>query len=160
MKLGLKRGLILALSLCILHCANAQVFHLKATSLITKRNLVGRWKVVSRVIWSDCPYVEEGIESESTINISDINGSLFPSWRTAEWKLVRNKVIEFNSDETLYWERESKLNDENGKYWFVRSINQFDFSDYENVEATSHHKQYLDGEYVGEYITKSFLVKG
>lgn len=151
-------GLIISLCLLFGQLAQARVFHLQAYATNSSNKFLGEWKVISRVIWSDSPYVQEGLEAQTQINISSIQGSLHPNWVTEKWITIRDKIIDFKSDDTMYWEQDSKL--VNGReYWFVQSLNQFDFKDNNYAEGTSQHKQYLNGEYVGRYITKSYLSK-
>lgn len=135
----------------------ATAFQLIASKADYQSAIAGEWEVVTKVIWSDCPYVPEGSRSESTMVFHDINGTLYPEWEANDWELVRNKVIDFNYDLSLHWERESKMVEE-GKYWFVKSINDFKYQR-DNFTGKSYHKQYLNGEFVGAYVTKSFLVK-
>ncbi len=133
-------------------------FHLFASVTDASSNLIGEWKVHSEVVWSDCPYVKEGSQAKSAIKIKNINGKLFPEWEAHGWQLVRNKNIDFANDTGFHWERESKL--VNGKeYWFVRSTNDFNFDESGQLIGQSTHQQYLDGEYVGSYVTVSYLSK-
>lgn len=149
--------LILLLSLFLpWNKGEANVFHLSATRVDIKSKLLGQWRVVSKVVWSDCDYVKEGLESESEIVFQNLNGRLFPEWRASEWKLVRNSTIDFSYDDSLHWERESKL-EKAGDYWFVRTINDFNFDERGRLIGTSHVKQYLNGEFVGSYVTESHL---
>lgn len=136
--------------------SEAIAFQLMASRTSYEQELAGRWKVVSQVVWSDCPFVDVGDDAESEIDITAINGTLYPNWKTQAWTLVRNTSIEFNYDKTLYWERESKMYDSED-LWFVKSINKFEFDKEGQFTGKSHHKQYLNGEYVGAYITLSHL---
>lgn len=133
-------------------------FHLFTSVTDDSSYLIGKWVVYSKVIWSDCPYVKKGAEAKSMIRIKDINGTLFPEWEANDWQLVRNKTIDFGMNNSLHWERESKLADDN-KYWFVRSSNDFDFSTEGKWTGRSVHDQYLNGKYVGSYETVSYLTK-
>jgi len=135
----------------------ATAFQLIASKAEYRSSIAGEWEVITKVIWSDCPYVQEGTSSESKIIFHDINGTLYPEWDANDWQLVRDKTIDFNYDMSLHWERESKLI-EDKHYWFVKSINDFRY-DRENFTGKSVHKQYLNGEFVGSYITKSYLIK-
>lgn len=123
-----------------------------------RSQLVGDWDMHTKVTWSDCDYVPEGSESKSEISILDINGKLFPEWDANEWQLVRNGAIDFAYDDSFHWERESKL-EQDGDYWFVRTINDFNFDENGKLVAKGVVKQYLNGEYVGTYMTESTLIK-
>ncbi len=136
----------------------ATAFQLIASKSEIRSNLVGEWNVATKVIWSDCEYVGTGVESESKIVIHDINGKLFPEWEAYDWQLVRNKVIDFSYDESLHWEMESKL-EHDGDYWFVRSINDFKLDKQGKITGKGIVKQYLNGEFVGSYVTESVLSK-
>jgi hypothetical protein len=135
----------------------ATAIQLVASKAEYRSSIAGEWEVITKVIWSDCPYVQEGTSSESKITFHDINGTLFPEWSAHDWQLVRDKSIDFNHDMSLHWERESKLVEEN-QYWFVKSINDFRYNR-DKFIGKSVHKQYLNGEFVGSYITKSYLIK-
>ncbi len=137
----------------------ATAFQLIASKTEYRTKMAGEYKVTSKVIWSDCPYVSKGQKSESKMMIHDINGTLYPEWKAADWKLVRNKIIDFNVDKSIHWERESKLV-KDGEFWFVKSVNEFKVDHQEQeLIGKSYHKQYLNGEFVGSYITESFLEK-
>lgn len=136
----------------------ATAFQLVASKTEYKSILAGDWDVKSEVVWSESEYVKEGEKSRSEIAITDIHGSLYPNWKAAGWQLVRNKRIEFKFDKSIHWERESKLV-KDGEYWFVKSINKFKYNDDGTIKGKSYHKQYLNGEYVGSYITYSKLTK-
>jgi len=135
----------------------ATAIQLVASKAEYRSSIAGEWEVITKVIWSDCPYVQEGTSSESKITFHDINGTLFPEWSAHDWQLVRDKSIDFNHDMSLHWERESKLVEQN-QYWFVKSINDFRYNR-DKFIGKSVHKQYLNGEFVGSYITKSYLIK-
>ena len=81
--------------------ANATAFQLLASKTDYQSKLAGDWEVDSEVVWSESAYVKEGELSKSEIIISDIHGSLYPQWKAQDWKLVRNKVIDFNIDKYL-----------------------------------------------------------
>jgi len=133
----------------------AKAFQLIATKSVYESLLAGDWEVNSKVIWSECKYVKEGQTSESEIRINDVNGVLYPEWIT-EWRLVSNNIIDFSTDNLLKWERESSLKD--GKdQWLVKSVNVFNYSEDGKFAGKSYHKQYLNGKYVGTYITYSEL---
>lgn len=137
---------------------NAIAFQLMVAKSETRSNLVGEWEVDSTVTWSDCDYVQVGSKAMSKIRINDINGQLYPEWNANDWQLVRNKVIDFHYDDSLYWERESKL-EEDGDYWFVRTITEIKFDEQGDLIGKDHVKQYLNGEFVGSYISESKLSK-
>lgn len=124
----------------------------------TRSKLIGEWEVDSTVTWSDCDYVPVGNKAISKIKINDINGKLYPEWKANDWQLVRNKTIDFHYDDSLHWERESKLEDEDD-YWFVRTITEIKFNETGDLIGKDHVKQYLNGEFVGSYITESKLSK-
>jgi hypothetical protein len=136
--------------------SKATAFQLLASQTEYRSMLSGSWQVVSEVIWSKSKYAQKGSVSESEIIISDIHGSLYPEWKTDGWQLVRNKSIDLNADKSIHWERESKLTI-NDEYWFVSSVNKFKYTSDGKIEGKSYHKQYLNGEYVGSYITYSKL---
>lgn len=123
-----------------------------------KSVLAGDWDVQSEVVWSESDYVKQGQRSKSKIAITDIHGSLYPNWKADGWKLVRNKKIDFNIDKSIHWVRESKMV-KDGEYWFVKSVNKFKYNDDGTIEGRSYHKQYLNGAFVGSYITYSTLTK-
>ena len=149
--------LLFCLGLVLNGPANATAFQLVASKADYKSQLAGDWDVKSEVIWSESDYVKEGDISNSEIIISDIHGSLYPHWKAEDWKLVRNKVIDFNLDKSIHWERESKLTTIEGEYWFVKSVNKFKYSADGTIAGRSYHKQYLNGVFVGSYITYSTL---
>lgn len=136
----------------------ATAFQLIATKDDYNSKLEGEWTVSTKVIWSESKYVQIGAESESEISIANINGNLYPNWKAGDWKLKQNTAIDFSSDNSLHWERESFLND-GDKYWHVQSINKFSFDKDGVFTGLSHHKQYLNGEYIGAYVTQSILTK-
>ncbi len=136
----------------------ATAFQLIASKSEIRSELVGEWKVATKVIWSDCEYVTKGLESESKIVIHNISGKLFPEWETYDWELVRNKAIDFGYDDSLHWEIESKL-EKDGDYWFVRTINDFKLDQTGHIVGKGTVKQYLNGEFVGSYVTESVLSK-
>ncbi|MBT6843826.1 MAG: hypothetical protein HOA17_08540 [Candidatus Melainabacteria bacterium] len=160
--IGLRRKLVLCTIALVLFfnplSAKAIAFQLMASKSEQRSELVGEWEVESSVTWSDCKYVAEGSSAVSKIRINDINGKLYPEWQANDWHLVRNKVIDFNYDNSLHWERESKL-EEAGDYWFVRTITDFRFNKTGDLVAKGHVKQYLNGEFVGAYMTESHLKK-
>lgn len=137
--------------------AGAKTFHLSANKEHYKSALVGDWTVSTKVIWSDCPYVEEGNKAFSSFNISEANGRLFPHWDANNWQLVKNKSINFSGD-YFTWERENKLY-EHGQYWFVKSLDKFEMVSSKKLKAKSLVKQYRNGKFVGSYITQSTLTK-
>jgi hypothetical protein len=136
--------------------AYATAFQLLASKTEYRSMLSGSWNVVSEVVWTESKYAPKGSSSESEIVISDINGSLYPEWKVDGWQLVRNNSIDLNSDRTINWERESKLVIDDD-YWYVKSVNKFKYTKDGLIEGRSYHKQYLNGEYVGSYITYSKL---
>jgi hypothetical protein len=137
---------------------DAALFHLIASKNTYHSKLIGKWKVSTTVIWSDCPYVTVGENSESILAITDTNGRLFPQWKAYEWKLVRNNSISFTGDDSLLWERENKLF-KDGKYWFIEAVDEFSFDGYDQLKGKSTINQYLNGKYVGSYVTDSRLEK-
>lgn len=152
-------GLALLVNFVFTPATQAIAFQLIASQTEYRSLMAGEYKVISKVIWSDCPYVSEGQKSESKMMIHDINGTLYPEWKAEDWKLVRNKVIDFNVDKSIHWERESKLV-KDGEFWFVKSVNEFNVNHKEKeLNGKSYHKQYLNGEFVGSYITESYLEK-
>ncbi len=159
------RAALLTLLACIfLPFFGMQKVHATAFQLFTQVNeykseLIGDWEVVSKVIWSDSPYVKKGLKSKSTLNITEINGTIYPRWDAKPWKLVRNKVLNFTEKKSLHWERESKYEEDDDHYWFIRTVNKFDFSKDGQFKGKSYHKEYLNGELVGSYVTKSYLYK-
>lgn len=138
--------------------SSATAFQLMVSKSEVRSQLVGQWEMHTKVIWSDCDYVPEGSETKSEISILDINGKLFPEWNANEWQLVRNSAIDFHYNDSLHWERESKL-EQDGDYWFVRTINDFNFDQEGKLIAKGVVKQYLNGEFVGTYVTESTLIK-
>jgi hypothetical protein len=136
--------------------SKATAFQLLASKTEYRSMLSGSWDVVSEVIWTKSKFAKKGSLSESEIVISDIHGSLYPEWKVDGWQLVRNNAIDLNSDRSIHWERESKLVIEDD-YWYVKSVNKFKYTDDGRIEGKSYHKQYLNGEYVGSYITYSKL---
>lgn len=154
----LKIAIVLILSASGIQSVSATAFQLFTQVNNYKSDLVGDWEVVSKVIWSDSPYVKEGQKSVSNLNINEINGTLYPTWDARPWKKVRSKVLDFTSKKSLEWERESKYEEDINHYWFVRSVNKFDFSSGQ-AKGKSYHKEYLNGEQVGSYITMSYLLK-
>lgn len=151
---------ILALNLLALKTnkVDATAFQLIASKSEVRSELVGEWQVATKVIWSDCEYVSKGLESQSEIVIHSISGKLFPEWKAYEWELVRNKAIDFGYDDSLHWEIETKL-EKDGDYWFVRAINDFKLDKSGHIIGKGTVKQYLNGEFVGSYITESVLSK-
>ena len=138
--------------------AEATAFQLIATKDEYHSKLEGKWTVATKVVWSDCPYVKIGTESESEITINNINGNLYPSWKANDWKLMESKAIDFNTDNSLYWEISSFL-EKKSEYCYVETVKKFDFTKHGKFNGTSHNKQFLNGEYVGAYITESQLTK-
>ncbi len=136
----------------------ATAFQLIAAKSAARSELVGEWQVATKVIWSDCEYVSKGLESQSKIVIHSIGGKLFPQWEAYDWELVRNKAIDFGYDDSLHWEIETKL-EKDGDYWFVRAINDFKLDNDGHVTGKGVVKQYLNGEFVGSYVTESTLSK-
>ena len=138
--------------------SSATAFQLIAAKSEARSDLIGQWNVATKVIWSDCDYVSEGLESSSKIVIHSIGGKLFPKWEAYDWELVRNKAIDFGYDDSLHWEIETKL-EKDGDYWFVRAINDFKLDKQGHFTGKGVVKQYLNGEFVGSYITESTLSK-
>ncbi len=136
--------------------AQAVTFHLNAKQDQYRSNLVGDWDVATEVTWSDCPYVNVGQVAESKMSVVDTNGVLYPQWQANDWQLVKNSTINISNDDQIIWERSNKLY-KDGKYWYVESVDRFDFDRKGRLKAKSLVKQYLDGEYVGSYITESVL---
>lgn len=136
----------------------ATPFHLHISKEINQSRLVGEWKVVTEVVWSDCPYVKEGQVSSSKLVISNASGRLYPSWKANDWKLVRNHKINFSNDELITWERENEVR-RAGQVWKVESIDKFELKGAESMRGESLLRQYLDGEFVGTYMTVSYLQK-
>lgn len=151
--------LILLFAFVVNTPANSTAFQLLASKTDYQSQLAGDWEVDSEVVWSESDYVHKGDVSKSEIVISDIHGSLYPHWKAENWQLVRNKVIDFNIDKSIHWERESKLTTTEGEYWFVKSVNKFKYKDDGTIIGKSYHKQYLNGQYVGSYITSSKLTR-
>ncbi len=138
--------------------AEAAAFHLGVSKEQYRSELVGDWNVATEVTWSDCPYVKIGQAAESQLNVADTNGILYPSWKANDWQLVKNSNINISNDDQISWERSNKLY-KDGKYWYVESVDRFAFDKDGKLKAKSLIKQYLDGEYVGSYITESKLNK-
>lgn len=134
----------------------ANTFHLFVNKDNYKSGLVGEWQVTTEVVWSDCPYVDVGLTVDSNMIFTEINGRLFPQWQANGWVLVRNKSINFEDDDLLVWERENKLFKDD-KFWFISAVDKFSYDDDSQLTATSYIKQYLNGEYVGSYVTFSKL---
>lgn len=125
-----------------------------------KSQFVGDWEVRTKVVWSDCPYVKEGNIAKSKMSISDVNGRLIPNWDTGKWKLVQHREINFLNQEKFTWERENKFFDPKAhEFWQVESKDKFELINGQKMRGESLVKQYLDGSYVGSYMTISYLVK-
>ena len=153
----LRLVICLVISFAGLHKVSATAFQLFTQVTEYQSDLIGDWEVVSKVIWSDSPYVKKGTKSVSTLKITEINGSLYPKWEAGPWKTVRNKVLNFTPKKSLEWEIETKFEEDINHYWFVRTVNKFDFSQDGQFKGKSYHKEYLNGEEVGSYITVSYL---
>lgn len=145
-----------ALIFSLMSEVQATPISLTAREAYYQSQLVGDWDVSTEVTWSDCPYVREGQTANSQLKVSDTNGVLYPQWIANEWALVDNKAIRITEKDEILWERSNKLT-RNGKYWFVESKDKFSFDKKGNLVAESLVKQYLNGEFVGEYVTRSTL---
>jgi hypothetical protein len=158
-KFGLKSAFLLFL-IWIMACfaVNAKTFYLAATKGSIFSKLIGQWNVETRILWSSSPYAKIGAKADSEISIDEVNGRLYPQWKTADWVLLRNKSLDFKNDASFDWRRENKLV-EGDKYWFVDSVDKFFFDENENLVAKSFVKQYLNGSYVGAYTSFSYLSK-
>ncbi len=150
--------LVLALSCGFCSQAKAVAFQLGISKEQYRSELVGNWDVSTKVTWSDCPYVKEGQAAESELSVADTNGALYPTWQANDWQLVKNSAINISNEDQITWERSNKLY-KDGKYWYVESVDRFQFDKDGKLKAKSLVKQYLDGEYVGSYITESTLNK-
>lgn len=133
-------------------------FYLGASKTRYKSKFKGQWKVITKVTWSDCDYVRPGEITESEIIINEVSGRLFPRWKAGDWKLVKNKSINFRNDEILSWERENNYL-RNSQEWHVRSIDKFEVINPNKMEGESLLRQYLNGRFVGSYMTKSYLIR-
>ena len=118
--------------------------------------LLGDWKVKTVVVDSNCKYVEPGIQTYTRLNFSLKNGKIRPQWFANDWDLVKDQIFELAQDDKLLWLRENKLNSR-GKHWITRSKDIFDIKKREQITAKSHVNQYLNGKYVGDYQTISYL---
>jgi hypothetical protein len=150
--------IIFALALGLRADVKAVTFQLNVSKEHYRSELVGDWNVDTQVTWSDCPYVKVGQGAVSELNVADVNGSLYPTWKANEWELVKNSAINISNDDQIVWERSNKLY-KDGKYWYVESVDRFNFDKNGKLKAKSLVKQFLDGEYVGSYITESVLDK-
>ena len=138
--------------------ANAAPAYLNIPKNIIKSNLLGNWEMVTQVVWSECPYVSKGEISKSELKTRKIGGKMYPIWDTNDWKLVSDNEINFIDNRELRWERESTKID-GSSLWYVESLNKFELDGAEKMHGESLVKQYLDGEYVGQYMTVSYLKK-
>jgi hypothetical protein len=153
---GDKLNLIISIFLCsfCIQSANSIAFQLIAQVNEVKTHIEGEYEVVTKVIWSSSPYVKKGQKSISELYIDDINGKLYSQWHSRPWKIVKTNLIEFKDSNQLRLEQDTKFDEDLNNYWYVQSA--FDF-DFEDLEGKAYHKEFLNGEYVGAYITKSYL---
>lgn len=134
----------------------AAPFYLSASQTEYQSNFTGQWEVVTKVVWSECDYVHIGEVASSTLTINSFNGRLYPTWRAEDWTLVQNNEINFHGDEVLTWQRTNEKLDKNN-HWYVESLDKFEISGNKSMEGESLVRQYLNGEYVGSYMTISQL---
>ena len=152
----LKICLCLILTLSGLQEARATAFQLFAQADSYQQSLVGTWEVVSKVIWSDSPYVEKGLTSSTDLVIERVGDQLHPTWKSPGWVPVGHKVIKFKANKSLHWELSSKYVDDDD-YFFVKSVNELQFLSETEGKGTCYHMHSKDGVKTGHYITKVFL---
>jgi hypothetical protein len=152
----LRIAICIIVTLTAIHQVNSTAFQLFTQVNEYKQSFIGTHEAISKVIWSsDQSLVGEGGKSNSIIKFAKVGDSIFPSWESANWVTVRNKVIEFKNN-YLKWEIETKTQEKN-KYVFVRSVLQVTFPSDGLPIIKGFHILYHDGEQVCSYITKSYL---
>ena len=65
-------------------------------------------------------------------------------------------MFKLENNNKLVWVRENSLV-KNNKFWIARSQDLFDIHQNNSITATSYISQYLNGKYVGDYKTRSYL---
>lgn len=140
------------------NAAKASPFYIHISKGASKSRLAGDWRVVTEVVWSDCPYVKEGERGSSKLSMTNINGRIFPIWKANGWKLSKTEEVNFSNQSTFTWQRENEMI-ENNDHWQAVSVDKFEVDNYNEMHAESIVRQYLNGEYVGSYMTVSYLTK-
>ena len=120
--------------------------------------IFGTWEVKTVVVDSNCRYVSTGEESLSKLNFSLIDGKLTPTWFGHNWNLVDNKMFKLEENDRLLWVRDNSLVKER-KFWLAHSEDVFNIESPNYITAQSKIDQYLNGNYVGNYKTVSYLKK-
>lgn len=138
--------------------------HATAFQLFTQVNdykdeLAGEYEVRSKIIWSSTEHAPEGKQSLSSLSIEKAASTIYAHWIDHVWTTVRSKVLEFTPKKLLHWELDNKYEEDDDNYWFVRTVNTFDFSQDGQIKGKSYHKLYHNGNYEGAYITQSYLIK-
>ncbi len=137
---------------------SASPFYLHVSKGLKKSKFIGEWRVETQVVWSDCPYVKPGQKANSKMVINDFNGRIYPTWNANGWKLLENSQINIEANNSIKWERVNALVD-NDDVWKTESVDKFDLTKSGAMLGESLVKQFLNGDYVGSYMTVSFLVK-
>lgn len=120
--------------------------------------IFGTWKVTTVVVDSNCRYVSTGEESFSKLNFSLIDGKLTPTWFGHSWNLIDNRMFKLEENNHLLWVRDNSLVKER-KFWLAHSEDVFNIESPNYITAQSKIDQYLNGNYVGNYKTVSYLKK-
>lgn len=154
------KRLLIAVLLLLISSFNTlksrQLLKLSLSAQSYDPRLFGTWQVKTVVVDSHCKYVDEGAESFSKLNFSLVDGKLSPTWFGHNWNLVENKMFKLEDNNKLVWVRENSLV-KNNKFWIARSQDLFDIHQNNSITATSYISQYLNGKYVGDYKTRSYL---
>ena len=100
----------------------------------------------------------KGKRVSQKLNFSLINGKLTPTWFGHSWDLVDNRMFKLAEADKLVWVRDNSLIKKN-KFWLAHSEDVFNIQSTRYITAQSSIDQYLNGKYVGNYRTVSYLRK-
>jgi hypothetical protein len=120
----------------------------------------GSWHCVTTVIDSGVQTVAAGQIMTSDVNFAKVpDGRIVAKWSQPGWTETQASITRFSPtdarvDRTNYYTAEGMENS-----WAARSRDQFSLTDTQTIVAQSYVDQYIDGQFVGRYRTKSVLHK-
>jgi len=120
----------------------------------------GSWHCVTTVTDSGVQTVPAGQIMTSDVNFAKVpDGRIVAKWTQPGWTETQASITRFNKtdarvDRTNYYTADGMENS-----WAARSRDQFSLTQPGAIMAQSYVDQYVDGQFVGRYRTKSVLHK-
>lgn len=120
----------------------------------------GQWQCVTEVIESSVADIPVGQKILSQLEfIKQPDGRLTANWRQPGWTESQASIISYKNNQARLDRTNYFTADAQGHSWLARSRDKFKPLNSEQMLAKSYVDQYLDGQYIGRYRTRSILIR-